>query len=102
MAQVIVSPETQSNRLKIVAGEVALDGSNPTNVDLSAIFQSTVVAVAVGVKNASAPGVGTSVVTYNISGRTVSLYGWKVTAVDDATLVASTGTDTITYLAVGY
>lgn len=102
MAQVVFAPEALSNRLKVVAGEIALDGSNPTSIDLSAFFKTAVVAVSHQLGGSSAPGVGTSVITYAISGTTVSLYAWKPTSGSDPTLVASTGTETVSYVAVGY
>lgn len=77
---------------KTARGETALDGSNPTDV---ATGLTTIVACTLTIKATAAPGVGTSVVTYSWSGATLSLYGWKVTANNDTTLIASTGTETI-------
>jgi predicted RecA/RadA family phage recombinase len=85
--------------LRMVVGEIALDGSNPTPV---ATGLSAIVGAVVALKTASAPGVGTSIVTYNTSGGTLNLYGWKVTANNDTTLIASTGTETVGYAAWGY
>lgn len=83
---------------KVARGETALDGSNPTDV---ATGLTTVVACTAAIKATAAPGVGTSIVTYSWSSATLSLYGWKVTATGDATLVASTGTETIGWVCVG-
>lgn len=83
---------------KLARGETALDGSNPTPV---ATGLTTIVAVALALKKNSAPGVGTSVVTYDTTAGTLNLYGWKVTATGDATLVASTGTETVGWIAIG-
>jgi hypothetical protein len=99
MSQVTLSPETVSRNLKIVAGEIALDGSNPTPV---ATGLSVIVAAIAQIKGTSAPGDNTSVVTYGISGGTLNLYGWKNTGGSDPTLVASTGTETVSYMAIGY
>lgn len=85
--------------LRMVCGETALDGGNPTPVVTGL---SAIAAAAVCLKSASAPGVGTSVVTYGSSDGTLNLYGWKVTATDDATLIASTGTETVGWVAWGY
>jgi len=101
MAEVVLAPDSKSSRTKVVAGEVALDGANPTPVDVAGKL-STVVSVHVSLKNGSAPGVGTSVLTYDIDGTTVNVYAWKVTASGDATLIASTGTETISYQIIGH
>jgi len=84
--------------LKVVTGEIALDGSNPTPV-LTGL--TAIVGVSLALKKNSAPGVGTSVVTYDTTGGTLNLYGWKVTASGDATLIASTGTETVGYTVFG-
>lgn len=83
---------------KIARGETALDGTNPTP---AATGLTTIVACTTTIKLATSPGVSTSVVTYGVSDGTLNLYGWKVTAVDDATLVASDGTQTIGWVCVG-
>jgi hypothetical protein len=102
MAQVIISPETKaSGKLRIVTGTVALDGSNPTSVDLSGKLH-TIVAASLSLAGSSAPGVGTSVLTYAASDAVLSIYAWKVTGAGDTTLVASTGTETVSYAVIGY
>jgi len=88
-----------ANNTKTIGGEVALDGSNPTAVSTGL---STIVSVDLQLEGSSAPGVGTSNVTYTKSGGTVSIYAWKVTASGNATLVASTGTETVSYTVIGY
>jgi hypothetical protein len=83
---------------KIARGETALDGSNPTPV---ATGLTTVVAFVATLKGTAAPGVSTSVLTYDISGATVNVYAWKPTSTSVPTLVASTGTESFGWLAVG-
>lgn len=85
--------------LRMVAGEVALDGSNPTPVVTGL---STIVGVGLALKGSTAPGDNTSVVTYDTSGGTLNLYAWKNTSGSDPTLVASTGTETVGYTVFGY
>ena len=89
----------KSNNTQTVGGETALDGSNPTAVSTEL---STITSVALTIANSSAPGVGTSILTYAVSGGTLSIYAWKVTSSSDTTLVASTGTETVSYVVVGY
>lgn len=83
---------------RVVVGEVALDGSNPTPV---ATGLTTITAVALTIKSSSTPGDSTAVVTYDTSGGTLNLYGWQNTSGTDPTLVASTGTPTVGYIAYG-
>lgn len=83
---------------KIARGETALDGSNPTAV---ATGLTTIIAFVATLKGSAAPGVGTSILTATVSGATASVYAWKVTAQGDATLIASTGTESFYWAAVG-
>lgn len=83
---------------KLARGETALDGSNPTPV---ATGLATVIAFVAILKGSVAPGVGTSALTSVISGTTANVYAWKVTATGDATLIASTGTESFYWIAVG-
>lgn len=83
---------------KVARVEMALDGSNPT---AWATGLTTVVAACVSLAGAVAPGLGTSVLTYAISGATVNVYAWKPTGAGDTTLIASTGTETFSGIAVG-
>lgn len=82
----------------VVRGEVALDASNPTPVVTGL---RTITAVALALKGTSAPGVGTSVLTYDTSGGTLNIYAWKVTNSSTTTLIASTGTETVGYVVIG-
>ncbi len=79
-------------------GEQALDGSNPTSITTGlTLIKSAVVAL----KGTSAPGVGTSILTYTYSEGTLSVYAWKVTSNSNPTLVASTGTETFSWMVEG-
>lgn len=91
---VVIAPEVRSNNLKVVAGEMALDGSNPTPLDLSGYLKS-IVAVVVGNKGADAPA-GDEQVTYNVSGTTINFYAWTNAG------AGSTITETFSYIVIGY
>jgi hypothetical protein len=80
---------------KIVAGEVTLDGTNPTPI---ATGLTAVTGVALTLKSASAPGDDPSWLSYDVSGGTVNVYAWKNTGGTDPTLVASTSSTAV----VGY
>lgn len=84
--------------IRLATGATALDGTNPTSV---ASGLTTIVACTTSIMTSSALGVGTSISTYAISGTTLNLYGWKVTATGDTTLVASSGTETIGWICSG-
>lgn len=83
---------------KIARGETALDGSNPTPVVTGL---TTVVGFTATLKGTAAPGDNTSVLTADISSGTVNVYAWKNTGGTDPTLVASTGTESFYWIAVG-
>lgn len=83
---------------KLARGEAALDGSNPTSV---AHGLTTCVAVVATLKGSAAPGVGTSHITAVINGAAVDFYAWKPTSNADPTLIASTGTESFYWIAVG-
>lgn len=83
---------------KLARGTTALDGSNPTPV---ATGLTTVVSFVAMLAGTAAPGDNTSVLTYDISGSTVNVYAWKNTGGNDPTLVASTGTETFAWIAIG-
>jgi predicted RecA/RadA family phage recombinase len=87
-----------ANGYKIARGEGTLDGSNPTPI---ATGLTTVVAVVATLKGTAAPAVGTSVLTVNISGTTANVYAWKPTGAGDTNLIASTGTESFYWIAVG-
>ena len=83
---------------KIARGETALDGSNPTPVTTGL---ATITGCSLTIKTTTAPGVSTSVLSYDTSSGTMNMYGWKVTSAIDDTLVASTGTDTVGWVCLG-
>lgn len=84
---------------KIVGGQQALDGSNPTTV---ATGLTTAEACTASIQLTTAPGTGTSVITVSAgAGSSLNLYAWKVTAAGDATLIASTGTESINWICTG-
>jgi predicted RecA/RadA family phage recombinase len=97
--QVFLSPPASG--IRAVAGEVALDGSNPTPVTTGL---SVILAAVACLKGSTAPGDNTSVVTVDFTGSdgTLNIYGWKNTSGNDPTLVASTGTETVEYFVWGY
>ena len=80
------------------ASPVALDGANPTSV---AHGLTTCVAAFVQLVGSTAPGDNTSVLTCVINGANVDVYAWKNTGGTDPTLVASTGTETFNWFAIG-
>ena len=88
-----------ANNTETIGGETTLDGSNPTAVSTGL---STITGVTLTLEGSSTPGVGTSILTYAVSGGTLSIYAWKVTSSSDTTLVASTGTEDVSYTVVGY
>ncbi len=83
---------------KAARGETALDGSNPTPVTTGL---TTITGCSLTIKTTAAPGIGTSIITYSTSSGTLNMYAWKVTSSVDATLVASTGTETIGWICFG-
>jgi len=102
MAQVVFAPEQVSNRLKIVAGEIALDGANPTPVDLSKFFRTAIVAVILSIKGTTALADNTIVLWYNTVGTLLNIYGGKNISGTDPTITDSDKTETVSYIAVGY
>lgn len=80
------------------AGTVALDGSNPTAVTTGL---KTITNVVLSLVGSSAPGDSTEVLTYTVSAGVISIYAWKNTGGTDPTLVASTGTETVSWMAFG-
>ena len=83
---------------KIARGETALDGSNPTPVTTGL---TTCIAFVATLKGSSAPGVGTQKLTAVISSGDANVYAWKPTGSGDCTLIASTGTESFYWVAVG-
>lgn len=82
----------------VVGGTLALDGTNPTPISTGL---TTITGVALALEGTTAPGDNTSVLTYGISGGTINVYAWKNTGGTDPTLVASTGTENISWIAIG-
>lgn len=82
-----------------VCGTIALDASNPTPVVTGL---SALVACSLTLNGNAAPGDNTSVLTYDFSTGTLNIYAWKNTGGTDPTLVASTGTETVSYIVKGY
>lgn len=80
------------------AAPVALDGSNPTSV---AHGLTTCVAAFVQLVGSAAPALSTSVLTAVINGANIDVYAWKPTSAIDDTLIASTGTETFNWFAIG-
>lgn len=87
-----------ANGYKLARGITALDGTNPTPITTGL---TAVLGFSCALEGSSTPGVGTSVLTYSISGGTVNLYAWKVTNSSTTTLIASTGTENVAWVAVG-
>lgn len=75
--------------VRIITGEVTLDGANPTPVALAPRLGAVLGGV-VSFKNTAAQALDPSLVTCNPSGTTLNVYAWKVTGAADATLIAST------------
>ena len=80
------------------AAPVALDGSNPTTV---ASGLASIVACGACLSGTAAPGVSTSVLSTAISGTNINVYGWKPTSAIDGTLIASDGTESFHWWAIG-
>jgi len=80
------------------AAPVALDGSNPTSV---AHGLTTCVAAFACLSGTAAPGDSTSVLSVAINGANLDVYGWMPTSGADPTLVASTGTESFHWIAIG-
>lgn len=82
-----------------VWGTVTLDASNPTGIDLSG-YGRTVLMGVVCLQATAAPGDLTSVVTCNPSTSTLNVYAWAPISGSDPTLVASTGTEEVAFMAL--
>lgn len=83
---------------KVAHGQTPLDGTNPTTV---ATGLATLVACNVSIMSNTTPGLSTSLVTYQLSGTNLDIYGWKPTTLSNVTLIASSGTDTIGWSCFG-
>lgn len=82
----------------VARGETALDGTNPTAV---ATGLTTIVSFVCSLKGSAAPGLSTSCLSATVSAGTASVYAWKPTGAGDTTLIASTGTESFYWVAVG-
>lgn len=83
---------------EVHCGEMALDGANPTPISTGF---ANIDSVALQLEGSTAPGLGTSVLTYEVDGSTVNVYAWKPTSATDPTLVASTGTESFSFTIIG-
>lgn len=88
----------QSPSFRTHCGTGTLDGSNPTPITHGLGTCLSFVAQLIG---NTAPGDNTSALTAEISSSVVNVYAWKNTGGTDPTLVASTGTETFYWIAVG-
>ncbi len=95
---IVFSPDTKSTKFRLASGEADLDGSNPTPV---ATGLHRILAVALTLKGSATPGDSTMCLTYTVTGGTISVYAWKTNG-SDPTLIASTGTETFSWSAIGY
>lgn len=80
------------------ATPVALDGTNPTTV---AHGLTTCVAAFAQLSGTSAPGAGTSALSVAISGANLNIYAWKPTGAALTDLIASDGTESFHWFAIG-
>ncbi len=86
--------------LRVVGGEVTLDGSNPTAVTTGL---DTIVSAGATLKQSTAPGDDPSWLSVDYTGGALSVYAWKNTGGSDPTLVASTNSSAVVcWQAVGY
>lgn len=87
--------------LKIAAGTVTLDGTNPSSV---ATGLASITACALTNKRSTTPALDPTdftIATAAVAGR-LDIYAWKPTAAGDVTLIASTdNNDTIDYVCIG-
>lgn len=86
--------DRQGKELMIHEAALPADGSLEIDTDFAVID-----GVYATVKQATAPT--TTVLTYAVSGNTVTVYGWAATASGDTTLVASDGEETINVQIIG-
>lgn len=77
-----------------VCGIGTLDGSNPTKILHG--FE-TALGAQLQLIGSSAPGDGTSELTYVVNGDYIDVYAWAAVSGTDPTLAASTGTETFFY-----
>lgn len=85
----------------IARGLDALDGGNPTPITTGL---ATVVSSVCTLSGSSAPALSTSVLSSantNYATGALAVYAWKPTGAGDTTLIASTGTESFNWIAVG-
>lgn len=97
-AALATAPAGVAAGYKIARGEAALDGSNPTPIVTGL---TTCIAAVATLKGNAAPGDNTSVLTTQIGTANFDVYAWKNTGGTDPTLVASTGTESFYWIAIG-
>lgn len=97
-----LAPNSLGNDAKVFAGEVTLDGSNPTVIDTGL---RGIVAASVVQKSTATPGDDPSgfTVNYSETSGVLSIYAWRNTGGTDPTLIASTNSAAvISVVAVGF
>lgn len=93
-------PDKKTSNLRLVAGTVALDGTNPTTVTISEV--STIVGAIASLNVAAPPGASTSTLGVTWSGNVLTIEGYKPTGAGDTALVDSDGTQSVSYLVMGH
>ncbi len=102
MANQIFSPETKPGQIKVASGQIALDGSGETSVQtgLKKILDAVIT-----IKSTDESGLGGSVVfSWNAAAATpgqLDIYPWAMSTADP-TLAASSGTEPVSWIAIGY
>lgn len=81
---------------EIQVEEAELDSSGQASI---ATNFATIDAVVATVKKATAPT--TIALTWGVSGNDVTVYGWKATASNDVTLIASDANETVSVMIIG-
>ena len=84
--------------VKTASGSQALDGSNPTTISTGL---TSISSVNITLQGSAAPGLGTCLITYTISGGSINCYAWKPTGSSNPTLIDSTGTETFSWSVAG-
>jgi hypothetical protein len=79
-----------------VAGEATFTGTGTVATGLL-----TITAAVLTIKIGTAPGVGTTVVTYTVTGGTLNFFAWKPTSNVDDTLIAATASVVVGWVAYG-
>lgn len=103
LAQIDLASQGVAAGYKIArsATPLAFDGSNPTS---AAHGLTTCLAAFAQLAGSAAPGASTSVISVVINGANLDFYAWKPTtggASGNPTLIASTGTETFNWFAIG-